>query len=136
MADKKKTDKLKNAEAAETVETNDTDVAEVEEVAEVEAKAEKSEKPVKADVTVKDSKSGKDEKNKSANAVPDPKKKKTVKRWFKETKAEFKKVTWPTKKQIRSNTGAVLTMLAISGIALWGVDQLLKKLFDILLVRG
>jgi len=44
-------------------------------------------------------------------------------KYFKEARAEFKKVTWPTPKQIVNNTAVVLTMLVIAGLAIWGLDK-------------
>ncbi|MCL2036769.1 MAG: preprotein translocase subunit SecE [Oscillospiraceae bacterium] len=55
--------------------------------------------------------------------------------YFKEARAEFKKVTWPTPKQVLNNTSVVLTMLAVAGIALWGLDQLLEQAFKLILTR-
>jgi len=55
---------------------------------------------------------------------------KTVRRtpakWFKEARAEFKKVTWPTPKQTFRNTTIVLITLVVAGAAIWGLDQLLS----------
>jgi preprotein translocase subunit SecE len=54
-------------------------------------------------------------------------------KWFKEARAEFKKVTWPTPKQVRNNTSVVLVMLAIAGMAIWGLDQILEGMFSLAL---
>jgi len=54
-------------------------------------------------------------------------------RWFKDARAEFKKVTWPTPKQTLNNTAIVLVVLTVSGLAIWGLDQLLSFLFRLLL---
>lgn len=47
-----------------------------------------------------------------------------IKKWFKEMKAELKKVIWPTKKQTVKNTGIALVMMLVSSIAIWGFDQI------------
>jgi preprotein translocase subunit SecE len=52
---------------------------------------------------------------------------KTVKRtpwkWFREARAEFKKVTWPTPKQTFKNTTIVLGVLVVAGAAIYGLDR-------------
>ena len=74
------------------------------------------------------------EKNaKKAEAAKNPKR--SPLKWFKEARAEFKKVTWPTPRQVMKNTSVVLTILAIAGIAIWGLDQGLDALFALILVR-
>jgi len=47
-----------------------------------------------------------------------------MKKWFKEMKAELKKVIWPTKKQTAKNTGIALVMMLVSAVAIWGFDQI------------
>jgi preprotein translocase subunit SecE len=54
-------------------------------------------------------------------------------RWFREARAEFKKVTWPTPKQTFRNTTIVLGILIVAGAAIWGFDQLLSLGFRALL---
>ena len=54
-------------------------------------------------------------------------------KWFKDARAEFQKVTWPTRKQVFHNTSVVLTMLVIAGIAIWGLDQVLNGVFNLAL---
>lgn len=45
---------------------------------------------------------------------------------FKETRAELKKVVWPTKKQILNNTLWVLALVTVLSLVVLGVDLLLK----------
>ena len=47
-----------------------------------------------------------------------------MKKWFKEMKAELKKVIWPTTNQTVKNTGIALGMMLISSVAIWGFDQI------------
>lgn len=47
-----------------------------------------------------------------------------IKKWFKEMKAELKKVIWPTKKQVANNTGVALVVMLVSAVAIWGFDQI------------
>ena len=59
-----------------------------------------------------------------------------VKRFFKDTKAELKKVTWPTKEQLIHNTGVIIVLIIIITIILSLLDvgfaQLFKMLTNIL----
>jgi preprotein translocase subunit SecE len=59
--------------------------------------------------------------------------KRTPLKWFKEARAEFKKVTWPTPKQTLRNTLIVLCVLTVAGAAIWGLDQGLAYLFRLML---
>ena len=43
---------------------------------------------------------------------------------IKGTKAEFKKVVWPTKKQLLNNTLIVIAALIIIGLVIFGLDTL------------
>lgn len=53
-------------------------------------------------------------------------------KFFRETKAELKKVTWPTKEQLIHNTGIILVFIAIMCIILslldFGFNELMKLL--------
>lgn len=72
-----------------------------------------------------------DVKNVKANkiAVKTAKKEKTMdkrvaglKRFFIETKAEFKKIVWPAPKQVLNNTVVVLAMIVFVGAIIWILD--------------
>ena len=90
---------------------------------------------VKVDNTDKAKEKKINEKNaKRAEAMKHPKK--SPLRWFKEARSEFKKVTWPTPRQVVNNTSVVLVMLTIAGIAIWGLDHLMSWVFNFILVRG
>ena len=45
-------------------------------------------------------------------------------RWFREMKSELKKVVWPTPKQLATNTGVALFVMALAAVVLWGFDEL------------
>ncbi|MCD8180681.1 MAG: preprotein translocase subunit SecE [Firmicutes bacterium] len=55
-----------------------------------------------------------------------------VKRFFKETKAELKKVTWPTKEQLIHNTGVIIVFIIIVTIILSVLDAAFAELFQLL----
>ncbi|MCL1824134.1 MAG: preprotein translocase subunit SecE [Oscillospiraceae bacterium] len=52
-------------------------------------------------------------------------------KYFKDARAEFKKVTWPTPKQVVNNTGVVLTAIVITGAAIFGLDYLFAAILDL-----
>lgn len=49
---------------------------------------------------------------------------KRIGKWFRDMKAELKKVIWPTPKQTLNNTVIALAMAAVSAIVLWAFDWL------------
>ena len=50
------------------------------------------------------------------------KNKKESKHFFKDFKAELKKVIWPTPKQLVNNTVAVITIVLITGVIVFALD--------------
>jgi preprotein translocase subunit SecE len=48
--------------------------------------------------------------------------------FIRESKAELKKVTWPTKKQVLSSTLVVVGLTAVVGAYLFGVELVLSFL--------
>ena len=55
--------------------------------------------------------------------------------FFKATKSEFKKVTWPTKKHLLNNTTVVIAALVLIGLVIFGLDTLFTKLAEIFIIR-
>ena len=49
---------------------------------------------------------------------------KRIGKWFRELKSELKKVVWPTPKQLATNTGVALFVMALAAVVLWGFDEL------------
>ena len=45
-----------------------------------------------------------------------------IRKYFRDTASEFKKIVWPSKKQIWNNVGVVLTTVVIFAIILWALD--------------
>lgn len=72
---------------------------------------------------------------KASKAAKTDKKPKTykIKKYFKDLKAEFKKVVWPTKKQVTNNTGVVLITMAVAGVFIWGLDTIFSQLLKLVL---
>jgi preprotein translocase subunit SecE len=47
-----------------------------------------------------------------------------LKRFFVETRAEFRKIVWPTPKQTFNQTLVVILAIVIIGAFIWGLDSL------------
>ena len=56
-----------------------------------------------------------------------------IKQWCKETKAELKKVQWPTWKQTLNNTLIVLAFCVVVGLCIFLFDLLASNLFQALI---
>lgn len=77
---------------------------------------------------------GDDKAKKSAKAAPAKgKPKKSIVKYFKDARSEFKKVVWPSAKSVRNNTVVVIVALIVSAVFIWGVDSLLAMLNNLLL---
>ena len=55
-----------------------------------------------------------------------------IKRWCKETKAELKKVQWPTWKQTLNNTLIVIAFCVVVGVCIFAFDKLAGALLNAL----
>ncbi len=51
----------------------------------------------------------------------------------KATKSEFKKVIWPTKKQLLNNTTIVIIALVVIGLIIFGLDSLFMSISKLIL---
>ena len=56
-----------------------------------------------------------------------------IKQWCKETKAELKKVQWPTWKQTLNNTLIVIAFCVVVGVCIFAFDKLADALLGALL---
>ena len=54
-------------------------------------------------------------------------------KYCRDVKGEFKKIVWPSRKQVWNNVVVVLVMVLIFAIGTWGVDLLFGWLRDLLL---
>jgi len=68
----------------------------------------------------------KEAKNKESK-VKKTKTAKEKKHFFKDTKAELKKVIWPTSKQLVNNTLAVITVVLLVGVIVFVLDVCFEK---------
>ena len=55
-----------------------------------------------------------------------------MKKFFKDTKSELKKVTWPTKEQLIHNTGVIIVFIIIITIILSLLDVAFSQVFRLL----
>ena len=49
---------------------------------------------------------------------------KRISKWFREMRAELKKVVWPTKKQVLQKTVVVLISVLVIGVFIWIFDAI------------
>lgn len=57
---------------------------------------------------------------------------KKITRFFKDLKSEFKKIVWPTKKQVANNTTVVLCFMGIAAVAIWCIDWVFIKVMELM----
>jgi len=74
----------------------------------------------------------KKDKTSKAKKVDNPNKGK-VRKYFRDVRSEFKKITWPTKKQVWNNTIVVIVTVLIFGVIIWTLDYLLVSGRDLLM---
>jgi len=57
---------------------------------------------------------------------------KAIKKFCKDLKGEIKKIVWPDAKTVLKSTAIVLAVVAVCGVAIFGVDQLLAWIISLL----
>ena len=70
----------------------------------------------------------KEKKVKPENNKKSKKDEKNKRHFFKDFKAELKRVVWPTPKQLVNSTIAVITMVLVIGIIVFGLDMVFELL--------
>ena len=70
--------------------------------------------------------------DKGAKKSKNTKQKKGIVKYFKDAKAEFKKVVWPTPKETTNNTIVVLIMCGLAALLVFGLDSLFGLLNGLL----
>ncbi len=68
-----------------------------------------------------------------AAAAAKPKKKRSIRKYFKDARSEFKKVVWPSRMQVFNNTTVVIISLVVSGAAVWLLDTAFGSLIKLML---
>ena len=71
----------------------------------------------------------------TVNAKSQNKEKKanSVVKFFRDLKGEFKKIVWPSKKQIINNTIVVIVAIIVCGVFIWAMDLGLSALMKLFL---
>jgi preprotein translocase subunit SecE len=69
----------------------------------------------------------------SRDVTENPRAENRFKRWYRETRAELAKVTWPTREEGLRLTGIVTVVTVISAIVIFLVDSLLSTVVGLLL---
>ena len=64
------------------------------------------------------------------------KEKKEKKAFFKEFKAELKKVTWPTPKQLAAKTAIVIAIVLIISVIVFGLDFVFDKGYEFVVTQS
>ena len=77
------------------------------------------------DKEVKSKAKAKDDKAKKSK---DKKPKRSIVKFFKDARSEFKKVVWPTPKETTHNTVVVLIVCGLAGVYIFGIDSLFTLL--------
>lgn len=57
----------------------------------------------------------------------------SVTNFLSETKVELKKVTWPTKQELISNTVVVIIAVIMCAALIWSIDSIFSVLFGMIL---
>lgn len=57
----------------------------------------------------------------------------SIKRWYRETRAELSKVSWPTREEGLRLTAIVLVVTVVSALAIFGVDSLFSMVVRFLI---
>lgn len=65
-----------------------------------------------------------------------PQKKNRIIKWFRELRSELKKVIWPTRKQVFTNTVVSLVIMAVAAVVVWGVDNVGLQIVRAILSLG
>jgi preprotein translocase subunit SecE len=71
----------------------------------------------------------------AAKAAAAKRPRRTPAKYFRDAKAEFKKVTWPSPKQVVNNTGVVLTAIIVTAAAIFGLDWVFSLILDLMYSR-
>ena len=59
-----------------------------------------------------------------------------IKRFFKDTKSELKKVVWPTRKQVANNSLVAIVVIVVFAVVVWGFDQIASQAVRALISLG
>ncbi len=55
-----------------------------------------------------------------------------IARLFRDLKSEFKKIVWPSKKQVINNTLIVIAAIIVIGLFIWALDAILAAVVSLI----
>lgn len=58
---------------------------------------------------------------------------KAIPKFFRDFRAEIKKIVWPDRKSVMKNTGIVLLLVAMIGVIIFGIDTGLSELLKLMM---
>ena len=67
--------------------------------------------------------------------MPGASKKLNIAKFFRETRAEIRKVSWPNRKELIQHTQVVVTSIILVGTVLWIVDLAFGGILNLFLAR-
>lgn len=67
--------------------------------------------------------------------MTDTAKKFSIKKLYRETRAELKKVSWPSRKEVFRHTQVVIAAIAFIGLALWLVDLAFGSVVNLFIMK-
>jgi preprotein translocase subunit SecE len=59
-----------------------------------------------------------------------------IQRWYRETRAELAKVSWPTREEGLRLTGIVIIVTIISALVIFGIDSLFSTVIGLIIGAG
>ncbi|WP_295069810.1 preprotein translocase subunit SecE [Ruminococcus sp.] len=71
-------------------------------------------------------------KNTSSDKKSEKKEVGKIRKWFKDLKVEFKKVVWPSKETVITNTSVVVSVIVASAVFVGAIDQLFMFLMRLI----
>mgnify|MGYP005787052373 FL=1 len=57
----------------------------------------------------------------------------SIKKFFRDTFTEMKKIVWPSKKQVINNTLVVIAVVILAGLVIFGLDNLFGLILKLIL---
>ena len=61
---------------------------------------------------------------------------KNIKEYFQGVRAEVKKITWPSKKEIRNHTIIVIASIGVLMLVFGGLDLMFSKILEVFISRS
>ncbi|MDO5713858.1 MAG: preprotein translocase subunit SecE [Tissierellia bacterium] len=58
---------------------------------------------------------------------------KSMKKYFRGVRSEFRKVVWPTKKQLLNYTGVVILVSILVALVIYGLDFIIRGLLSLII---